>query len=45
MNTELGVNLVHARFTVMRGKVAKVHRKLINMALDHKVKVMKSFIT
>ena len=35
MNTELGVNLAHARFTVMRGKVAKVHRKLINMALDH----------
>lgn len=35
INTELGVNLAHARFTVMRGKVAKVHRKLINMALDH----------
>lgn len=33
--TDLGVNLAHARFTVMRGKVAKVHRKLINMALDH----------
>ena len=34
LDTETGVDLAHARFTVMRGDVAILHRKLINMALD-----------
>jgi seryl-tRNA synthetase len=34
LDTETGVELAHARFTVMRGEVAVLHRKLINMALD-----------
>jgi seryl-tRNA synthetase len=34
LDNETGVELAHARFTVMRGDVAILHRKLINMALD-----------
>lgn len=34
LDLETGVNLAHARFNLMRGLVAKIHRKLINMALD-----------
>lgn len=35
LNVKLGVELAGARFNVMNGKVAKLHRKLINLALDH----------
>lgn len=34
LELETGVNLAQARFNVMRGLVAKAHRKLTNMALD-----------
>lgn len=34
LNIEAGVDLAHARFNVMHGNVAKLHRKLINKALD-----------
>lgn len=34
LDIETGVNLAHARFNLMRGLVAKLHRKLTNMALD-----------
>ena len=34
LDIETGVNLAHARFNFMRGNVAKIHRKLINLALD-----------
>jgi seryl-tRNA synthetase len=34
LDTETGVELAHARFTVMKGEVAKLHRKLTNLALD-----------
>lgn len=34
LDIETGVHLAHARFNLMRGKVAKLHRKLTNMALD-----------
>ena len=34
LDIEAGVDLAGARFTVMRGEVAKLHRKLINTALD-----------
>lgn len=34
LDLETGVNLAHARFNLMRGLVAKLHRKLTNMALD-----------
>lgn len=34
LNVEAGVELAHARFNVMNGDVAKLHRKLINKALD-----------
>lgn len=34
LDIEAGVDLAGARFTVMRGDIAKLHRKLINTALD-----------
>lgn len=34
LDPETGVDLAHARFTVMKGEVAKLHRKLTNLALD-----------
>lgn len=34
LDTDLGATLAGARFNVMRGEVAKLHRKLINAALD-----------
>lgn len=34
LNIEAGVDLAHARFNVMNGNVAKLHRRLINKALD-----------
>lgn len=34
LDIEAGVDLAGARFTVLRGEVAKLHRKLINTALD-----------
>jgi seryl-tRNA synthetase len=34
LDIEAGVELAGARFTVLRGEVAKLHRKLINTALD-----------
>lgn len=34
LDIETGVDLAHTRFNLMRGDVAKLHRKLINMALD-----------
>lgn len=34
LDIETGVHLAHARFNLMRGTVAKLHRKLTNMALD-----------
>lgn len=34
LDIETGVLLAHARFNVMRGTLAKLQRKLINMALD-----------
>lgn len=35
LDLETGVNLAQARFNLMRGLLAKVHRKLTNMALDY----------
>lgn len=34
LDIETGVDLAHARFNVMRGDLAKLNRKLINLALD-----------
>jgi len=34
LDIDTGVHLAHTRFNLMRGKVAKLHRKLINLALD-----------
>lgn len=34
LDVEAGVNLAHTRFNVMKGNVAKLHRKLINKAID-----------
>lgn len=34
LDIETGVQLAHARFNLMRGTVAKLHRKLTNLALD-----------
>lgn len=34
LNIDAGVDLAHARFNIMNGKVAQLHRKLINKALD-----------
>lgn len=34
LDIEAGVALAHTRFCVMRGDIAKMHRKLLNMALD-----------
>lgn len=34
LDLETGVHLAHARFNLMRGLLAKLHRKLTNMALD-----------
>jgi seryl-tRNA synthetase len=34
LDIETGVELAHTRFTVMKGQVAVLHRKLINMAMD-----------
>lgn len=35
LDIEAGVELAHARFNVMKGPVAKLHRALINRALDY----------
>lgn len=34
LDIETGVDLAHTRFNLMRGDIAKLHRKLINMALN-----------
>lgn len=34
LNTQKGANLAQARFTTMNGEIARLHRKLINLALD-----------
>lgn len=35
LNIQAGVKLAGTRFNTMNGKVAKLHRKLLNLALDH----------